>query len=56
MTWSSLLKKIDCGRIKATIQNKDDYLGVLSVITDYLEQNREIYQMLLVMIVAYLPQ
>jgi hypothetical protein len=55
MAWSCLLKKIDQGRIKAQLQNRDDYLAVIQCITEYLEQNPEIYQMLLVLLLQYLP-
>lgn len=56
LTWSSLLKKIDCGRIKAQLQDRHDYSSIIDTLTEYLEQNRFIYQMLLVIIVAYLPK
>jgi len=56
LSWSSLLKKIDCGRIKAQLEDRDDYTSIIGTITEYLEQNRFIYQMLLVIIVAYLPK
>ena len=56
MAWSCLLKKIDQGRIKAQLQNRDDYLAVIHCITEYLEQNSALYQMLLVLLLQYLPQ
>lgn len=56
LTWSSLLKKIDCGRIKAQLEERDDYSSIIGTVTEYLEQNRFIYQMLLVIIIAYLPR
>ena len=31
-------------------------MAIISSITEYLEQNREIYQMLLVVLIAYLPK
>ena len=43
LTWSSLLKKIDCGRIKAQLEERDDYSSIIGVLTEYLEQNRFIY-------------
>ena len=55
LTWSCLLKKIDNGRIKAQLMNRDDYLAVISCVSEYLEQNEDVYQMLLVIIIAYLP-
>ena len=56
LTWSSLLKKIDYGRIKAQLADRDDYTSIIGTITEYLEQNTYIYEMLLVIIVAYLPK
>ena len=35
--------------------NRDDYLAVISCVSEYLEQNEDVYQMLLVIIIAYLP-
>lgn len=37
LAWSSLLKKIDSGRIKAQLADRDDYTSIISVITDHLE-------------------
>lgn len=54
--WSSLLQKIDNGGIKAQLSNRDDYIAILNTISEYFEQNKYIYQMLLVIIVAYLPK
>lgn len=56
LAWSSLLKKIDYGRIKAQLADRDDYTSIIGAITEYLEQNTYIYEMLLVIIVAYLPK
>ena len=56
LAWSSLLQKIDNGGIKAQLLNRDDYTAILNTISEFLEQNRFIYQMLLVIIVAYLPK
>ena len=56
LAWSSLLKKIDNGRIKAQLADRDDYTSIIGAITEYLEQNTYIYEMLLVIIVAYLPK
>lgn len=35
--------------------NRDDYLAAIGCISEYLEQNEDVYQMLLVIIIAYLP-
>jgi hypothetical protein len=56
LAWSSLLKKIDCGGIKAQLAERGDYTSIIGTITEYLEQNRHVYQMLLVIIIAYLPK
>jgi len=56
LSWCSLLAKIDQGSIKAQLINRDDYTGILSLIAEYFEQNKHVYQMLLVILVAYLPK
>ena len=56
LAWSALLQKIDNGGIKAQLSNRDDYTAILGTISEYFEQNRYIYQMLLIIIVAYLPK
>lgn len=56
LAWSSVLRKIDCGGIKAQLAERDDYMSIIGTITEYLEQNRHVYQMLLVIIVAFLPK
>ena len=56
LAWSSLLKKIDNGRIKAQLSDRDDYTSIIGTITEYLEQNTFIYETLLVIIVAFLPK
>jgi len=55
LAWSSLLKKIDNGSLKAQLADRQDYTQIIASITSHLEQNRYIYQMLLVIIVAFLP-
>jgi hypothetical protein len=55
LAWSSLLKKVDNGRMKAQLAERNDYIAVLGSITEYLEQNVYVYEMLLVILVAYLP-
>jgi len=37
LAWSSLLKKIDSGRIKAQLAERDDYTSIIGTITEYLE-------------------
>jgi len=56
LAWSSLLSKIDNGGIKAQLNGRDDYTAILATISEYLEQNKFVYQTLLVLIVAYLPK
>lgn len=56
LAWSCTLKKIDHGRIKAQLADRDDYTAIIGSITEYLEQNTYLYEMLLVIIVAYLPK
>jgi len=55
LAWNALLCQMEHGRTMATLQNKNDYNSVLSALTEYLEQNQELYQMLLVVTIAYLP-
>jgi len=56
LAWNSLLAKIENGRIKSQMQQIHDYQLVLGAINEYLEENYEIYQMLLVSLIAYLPE
>jgi hypothetical protein len=37
LAWSSVLKKIDCGGIKAQLAERDDYMSIIGTITEYLE-------------------
>jgi len=46
---------MEYGRTKAALEQKNDYNSVLSALTEYLEQNQEVYQMLLVVTIAFLP-
>jgi len=51
-----MLSKIDLGNFKAQLNGRDDYTAILATISEYLEQNKFVYQTLLVIIVAYLPK
>jgi len=37
LAWSSLLSKIDNGRIKAQLLDRSDYAAILGTITEYFE-------------------
>jgi len=54
LVWNALLSKIEHGRIKA--QMHGDYSHVLGALVDYLEENPELYQMLLVILIGFLPK
>lgn len=56
LAWSCMLSKIDLGNFKAQLNGRDDYTAILATISEYLEQNKFVYQTLLVIIVAYLPK
>ena len=48
--------KIENGRIKSQLQNQPEYAQVLGALNEYLEENDAIYRMLLVNLLAYLPE
>lgn len=56
LAWNALLSKIENGRIKSQITQQHDYQLVLGAINEYLEENFEVCQMLLVSLIAYLPE
>lgn len=56
LSWCCLLQKIDNGGVKAQLFNRDDYTAILGTVLEYFEQNKFTYEMLLVIIVAYLPK
>jgi len=43
LTWNALLSKIEQGRIKATLQDNLEYQKVLNAVSEYLEDNAELY-------------
>lgn len=55
LAWNAMLKKIEEGRIKSQLMTETQYQAVLASLTDYLEANSPIYEMLLVSLVPYLP-
>eukprot|EP00347_Sterkiella_histriomuscorum_P012612 403367900 len=55
LAWNALLIKIENGRIKCQLQKNSEYQTVLGALNEYLEENYEIYQMLLVSLIAYMP-
>lgn len=56
LAWSALLTKIDQGGVKAQLSGRDDYTAILGTIAEFLEQNRFVYQTLLVYIASFLPK
>ena len=63
LVWNAMLTKIEQGRIKCqltaetSVQSQSiQYLQVLSALTEYLETDPTIYQMLLVSLIPYLPK
>lgn len=55
LTWNALLIKIENGRIKSQLSNNENYGTVLGALNEFLEENYDVYQMLLVSLIAYLP-
>lgn len=55
LTWNAMLLKIEQGRMKSQLMGATQYQQVLASLTDYLEANSPIYEMLLVSLVPYLP-
>lgn len=55
LAWNAMLLKIEQGRIKSQLTQAGQYQTVLASLTDYLEANSPIYEMLLVSLVPFLP-
>lgn len=55
LAWNAMLMKIEQGRMKSQLMGAKQYQSVLASLTDYLEANSPIYEMLLVSLVPYLP-
>jgi hypothetical protein len=55
LAWNALLIKIESGRIKC-MGNITPYSQVLSALTEFLELNKDIYEMLLISFVPFLPE
>jgi hypothetical protein len=55
LAWNSMLYKIEHGRIKTQLSNEKEYSKVLASLTEHLEANQHLYQMLLVTLVPFLP-
>mmetsp|Transcript_8542 Transcript_8542/g.11771 ORF Transcript_8542/g.11771 Transcript_8542/m.11771 type:complete len:160 (+) Transcript_8542:773-1252(+) len=55
LAWNAMLMKIEQGRIKSQLTSAKQYQSVLASLTDYLEANSPIYEMLLVSLVPFLP-
>ena len=56
LAWNAMLIKIEQGRIKSQLQQLQEYPVVLGALNEYLEENESIYRMLLVSLLAYLPE
>jgi len=56
LAWNALLAKIENGRIKSQIQSMYEYQTVLGALNEYLQENFDIYQMLLMILTAFLPE
>ena len=55
LAWNAMLAKIEQGRIKVQLAQETTYAGVLASLTEYLETNSPIYEMLLVSLVPFFP-
>lgn len=55
LAWNALLIKIECGRIKSQ-GNITPYSQVLSALSEFLEEHKYIYEMMLVLFVDFLPE
>lgn len=55
LAWNAMLIKIEQGRIKSQLTQAKQYQSVLASLTDYLEANSPIYEMLLVSLVPFFP-
>jgi hypothetical protein len=58
LAWNAVLIKIEQGRIKSQINTDSkntDYMNVLAALTEYIEENTFIYELLLVSLVGFFP-
>jgi hypothetical protein len=56
LAWNAVLAKIEFGRMKAQVQSQGNpYSEVLTALTDYLESKAEVYQIMLIALVPFLP-
>ena len=56
LAWNATLLKIEQGRIRAALAEDHEYLKVLGALSETLETDSTIYQMMLVSLVPYLPR
>lgn len=62
LAWNATLTKIEQGRIKVSImsdsnsKSQQDYLQVISALTEYFETDQSVYHMMLVSLVPHLPK
>ena len=55
LAWNSMLNKIGCAKMKLKLEQDHEYLRVINTLQEFLTMNQHVYEMFLVIIVAYLP-
>ena len=55
LAWNAMLNKIGCAKMKLKLEQDHEYLRVVNTLQEFLTMNQHVYEMFLIVIVAYLP-
>ena len=55
LAWNAMLSKIGSAKMKLKFDQDHEYLRVINSLQEFLTMNKHVYEMLLVILVAYLP-
>lgn len=55
LAWNSMLNKINNAKMKLKFEQDHEYLRVINSLQEFLTMNQHVYEMFLIIIVAYLP-
>ncbi|CAI2381223.1 unnamed protein product [Moneuplotes crassus] len=55
LAWNAMLNKISNAKMKLKFEQDHDYLRTINSLQEFLTMNQHVYEMLLILIIAYLP-
>ena len=55
LAWNAMLNKISNAKMKLKFDQDHEYLRTINSLQEFLTMNQHVYEMLLIMIIAYLP-